>query len=264
MITNPEFLKTDQYKSSNNLNARIALHARFSTNNYGWQQWVFDHLILQEGERVFEAGCGSGSLWIDRCTQLPSGVAITLGDFSIGMLHAARQVLPACIDVSYCNTDIQALPLPSQAFDCAIANHMLYHVADIARGVAELGRVLKQHGRAIVATNGDGHLAELEQLIQEVEPSYTMESTRRFTLENGGSILEKVFKKVTLERYDDALWVTETIPLLDYIYSLWDVKKALREHRSQELADHIAQRIQRDGGIFIRKKPGLFICKLTN
>ncbi len=262
MISNPEFLKTDQYKSSHNLNARLALHARFSTNNYGWQQWVFDHLNLQENEKVVEAGCGSGSLWIDHCQRLPAGIAITLSDLSTGMLHTARQVLPTCTEFTYFNADILALPLRSGWFDCAIANHMLYHVPDIELGVGELARVLKPGGRAIVATNGAAHLKDLEKLLQDFEPGYVMESGSRFTLENGGQILEKVFPQVKMELYQDALWVTETIPLLEYIYSAWDAK-VLQEHPPQELADHISHRIQRDGGIYIRKKPGLFLCKLA-
>jgi ubiquinone/menaquinone biosynthesis C-methylase UbiE len=211
-----------------------------------------------------EAGCGSGSLWIDQCQHLPAGVAITLSDFSSGMLHAARQVLPTCIGFNYLNGDIQTLPLLSGWFDCAIANHMLYHVPDINSGVRELDRVLKKSGRAVVATNGTAAMEELEQLIQEIEPGYVMESTSRFTLENGRDFLEKVFPKVTLELYEDALWVTETIPLLDYICSLMNAKITLRKHPRQEYADHISKRIQRDGGIYIRKKPGLFICNYTH
>ena len=37
-----EYLLTHQYKNAQNLNARIQLHERFSTNKYGWQRWVFD------------------------------------------------------------------------------------------------------------------------------------------------------------------------------------------------------------------------------
>jgi hypothetical protein len=33
-FTNPEYLLTNQYKNAANLNARIQLHLRFSTNKY--------------------------------------------------------------------------------------------------------------------------------------------------------------------------------------------------------------------------------------
>src|SRR5258706_14749102 len=39
-----QYLTTDQYKDASNLNARILIHKRFSTNLYGWFNWVFDTL----------------------------------------------------------------------------------------------------------------------------------------------------------------------------------------------------------------------------
>ena len=41
-FTDQNYLKTDQYKDSSNLDARVAIHQRFSTNPYGWFNWVFD------------------------------------------------------------------------------------------------------------------------------------------------------------------------------------------------------------------------------
>jgi hypothetical protein len=38
-VSNQEYLLTRQYKDESNLNARIQLHARFSTNKYGWHRW---------------------------------------------------------------------------------------------------------------------------------------------------------------------------------------------------------------------------------
>ncbi len=37
-----EYLKKSQYKNADNLNARIYLHQRFSTNRNDWQDWVFE------------------------------------------------------------------------------------------------------------------------------------------------------------------------------------------------------------------------------
>ncbi|MEZ4710356.1 MAG: hypothetical protein R3A44_24340 [Caldilineaceae bacterium] len=39
------YLLNNQYKNASNLNKRIQLHARFSTNAYGWRPWVFDHAL---------------------------------------------------------------------------------------------------------------------------------------------------------------------------------------------------------------------------
>lgn len=259
LITDAEYLKADQYKTAGNLSARQALHARFSTNPYGWQRWVYDHLNLKVGEKVVEVGCGTARLWKDDPRPLPTGVMVALSDLSIGMLRAGRQDMPDSF-AGYAG-DMQAIPFKEGLFDCAIANHMLYHVPDIEQGVSEVARVLKPNGRALIATNGLIHLQELEKLIQEVLPGYNlMESTSRFGLDNGGKILRNHFTQVDLDLYEDALWITETRPLCEYISSLMGVKIALQPHLLEELAELIKLRIQRDGGIAIGKNSGLFIC----
>ena len=43
--------------------------------------------------------------------------------------------------------DIQNLPYQDASFDVVIANMMLYHVPDIARGLSEVRRVLRRDGR---------------------------------------------------------------------------------------------------------------------
>ncbi|HLQ30196.1 MAG TPA: hypothetical protein VK140_13265 [Ktedonobacteraceae bacterium] len=41
-----QYLLTKQYKNAANLNARIALHRRFSMNKYEFQRWVFDQFSI--------------------------------------------------------------------------------------------------------------------------------------------------------------------------------------------------------------------------
>jgi ubiquinone/menaquinone biosynthesis C-methylase UbiE len=64
--------------------------------------------------------------------------------------------------------DVQDLPFRSAAFDVVVANYVLHHVPDTGRAVAEMARVLRPGGVAVVACVGDGHLAELHQIRQEV------------------------------------------------------------------------------------------------
>jgi methylase of polypeptide subunit release factors len=81
-----------QYAKASNLNARLALHARFSTNPYGWFRWVFDRLLeLPSQARVLEVGCGSGGVWMANLARIPSEWEITLTDLSEGMIAEAKQ-----------------------------------------------------------------------------------------------------------------------------------------------------------------------------
>ena len=62
------------------------------------------------------------------------------------MLVSVQQHLAAQLPVAdYAVLDLQALPFPEACFDAVIANHMLYHVPDRPRALAEVQRVLKPH-----------------------------------------------------------------------------------------------------------------------
>ena len=88
-FTDQEYLKTDQYKDSSNLDARVAIHQRFSTNSYGWMNWVFDHLLtLPADAKILELGSGTGLLWKENANRIPSAWDITLSDLSAGMLDS--------------------------------------------------------------------------------------------------------------------------------------------------------------------------------
>ena len=194
-ITDQTYLKTQQYHSSANLEARIALHRDFGTNPYDWQLWVFDQLELQPGLQILEMGCGPASLWRGNLAgpgarRLPENTRITLGDLSTGMVSEARQNLEAAdrsaVHFGYLIADVQHLPFPDAQFDRLIANHMLYHVPDIQSAAREFKRTLKPGCPLFAATNGDAHMVELHQLCQEFDPGFSLlgSQVRRFSLEN--------------------------------------------------------------------------------
>ena len=93
-FTDKTYLQTDQYRDAGNLNARIAIHERFSTNPQGWFPWVWDILSALPAEaKVLELGCGSGALWSTCPERIPPGWSVTLSDFSAGMLDSAWRSL---------------------------------------------------------------------------------------------------------------------------------------------------------------------------
>ncbi len=56
--------------------------------------------------------------------------------------------------VQFKEIDAQSIPFEDETFDAVIANHMLYHVPDRPKAIAEIKRVLKPGGRLIATTIG--------------------------------------------------------------------------------------------------------------
>jgi ubiquinone/menaquinone biosynthesis C-methylase UbiE len=74
-----------------NLDARIVLHERFSTNLHPWMRWVFDQLDAPDCASILEVGCGAGALWTVNGERIPPEWSVTRVDQSAGMLED-RQV----------------------------------------------------------------------------------------------------------------------------------------------------------------------------
>ncbi|RIK31476.1 MAG: class I SAM-dependent methyltransferase [Anaerolineae bacterium] len=259
-FTDQNYLKTDQYKDSSNLDARVELHKRFSTNSYGWMNWVFDILLkLPADAKILELGCGPGYLWKENVSRIPAGWNITLSDLSSGMLDSAwRNLVVTGRAFQFKEIDAQAIPFADETFDAVIANHMLYHVPDRPKAIAEIKRVLKTGGRLFATTIGQDHLKEMASWIRQVSPGTDFVSFGSpFTLENGSEQLKPFFLQVTQTRYPDSLQVTEIKPIIGFILSTSHAKEVSRE-KMAELESELEQELKSKGKIFIQKDSGLF------
>jgi ubiquinone/menaquinone biosynthesis C-methylase UbiE len=259
-LTDQQYLKNDQYKDSTNLDARVALHKRFSTNPYGWMNWVFDHLLqLPEEANILELGCGPGYLWKENAHRIPSGWRITLSDLSAGMLDAAwRNLVVTGRAFQFKEIDAQSIPFEEETFDAVIANHMLYHVPDRPKAIAEIKRVLKPNGRLFATTFGKQHLKEISDWVRRVNPGTDFVSFgSSFTLENGLQQLQPFFSQAAFSRYPDHLQVTEVKPIIDFILSMSHAVGASHQELSK-LAHELEEELKEKGKIFIQKDSGLF------
>jgi len=154
--------------------------------------------------------------------------------------------------------DAQSIPFEDETFDAVIANHMLYHVPDRAKAIAEIKRVLKPGGRLIATTVGEDHMKEMMEWYRRVHVSKAWESfANPFTLENGPEQLKPFFPNVTLARYKDNLHVTELEPLIAYIRSGIRVIELSEEELSKLQVD-LEKELKEKGRVFISKDSGLF------
>ena len=261
-----------QYRDGSRLGARIALHGRFSTNGQSWQRWVFDRLDLPPESGILELGCGPGDLWAENLDRVPEGWSVTVTDASPGMLREARDRLGFDRRFAFRVVDAQEIPFEDRTFDAVVANGMLYHVPDRERAFSEIARVLKPGGTLYAATNGRGHMRETGWMKHVLNPTHPVDTaTERplgFDLENGAERLSPWFSDVALRRYEDALVVTETQPLVDYLLSGAAADAAERGSAADEFGRRVADltvRLERElasrGEIRITKDAGLFVAR---
>jgi len=254
----------EQYKTSANLDARSALHERFSTNPERWMRWVFDQFELpaHAPALVLELGCGPGWLWAENIARLPAAWDVTLSDQSPGMLGAARQNLGvhasrfrlACLDATN-------LPFNASVFEAVIANHMLYHVPKLNQTLAEIRRVLAPRGVLYAATNGIEHMRELRDLAQQFYPAWRPDDAihTAFSLQDTPKLLAH-FESVELRQRTNILAVTEGLPIAAYLLSSVRADEIV-QRRDQLLGFIEDKRLAAGGVINIHTKSGLFIAR---
>lgn len=259
-FTDQKYLLQDQYKDAGKLDARIAIHQRFSTNPQGWFNWIFDTLVKLSAEsKILELGCGSAEMWKECSSRIPSGWVNTLTDLSDGMLDAAwRNLVPLGRNFKFEQMDAQSISYADKTFDVVIANHMLYHVPDRERALTEIKRVLKDDGHLIATTVGKTHMQELYRFLNRVNINERPGMfSNPFTLENGFEQLNAVFSQVQKSQYVDNLQVTEIELLIAYIRSSIGALD-LSEDKLGRLKKDLKATLEKEGKISITKDSGLF------
>lgn len=220
--------RSRQYLTADKLKDRIALHEQFGDDQEDFHAWQFRQVQAPKDAKVLEVGCGSGRLWLVNAGRIPPGWELTLTDLSEGMLRETETNLTRVgLRAIYRQHSATALPYDDDAFDVMFANHMLYHVPDVPLALTEARRVLRHGGRFYAATNGEKHMAEavdvLEQLIEKVpELGGRRTDITPFSMESGEELLGEQFDEVRLFERRDQLLVTEPEPLIRYALSLID------------------------------------------
>lgn len=253
VINNGEKVK-EQYSKADGLNTRISIHEKYSTNKMGLGNWYFTVYKQEDGMRVLELGCGTGTMWMNHKDFIAKCSEVVLSDFSEAMLAKTESNLGSADNLSYKVVDIQNIPYEDEYFDMVIANYMLYHVPDIDKALSEVRRVLKKDGVFYAATSGENGI--METIVGWLGMPNAYKNT--FSLENGGEKLSKYFSKVEIERYIDSLEVTDIDDLMEYIYSGITFKNTCTLSRD-EVRNILEQ--HKEGGILkLPKDPGMFVA----
>ena len=136
---------------------------------------------------------------------------------------------------------------------------MLYHVPDIARGLAEVRRVLRRDGSFFCSTYGENGLGRfIDDAMADLGSHMVQKNS--FTLQNGEAQLRPFFSEVVRKDYIDELRVTDARDLADYIRSIQGVALG-KSADDDELMKRRKSR-EKDGVIRVPKEYGCFIARL--
>lgn len=123
---------SDTYDAT--LNPLVALDRRFT----------LAALEPRAGERVLDAGCGTGIHLAALCTARSQAVGL---DFSRGMLRVAQRRAP---HAALAQADLnRELPVRQRAFDAVLSALVSEHLGDIRRFFAEAFASLRRGGRLV-------------------------------------------------------------------------------------------------------------------
>lgn len=259
-LVTDDYLKNDQFKDSSKLARRANLLVKYGKGD--WFSWLAERAGFAGGQSVLDIGCGAGWFWQAVADSLPDRLDVTLADQSEGMVNEAlgraKQIKPL-MHSSGLVADVCAMRFADASFDRVLAFHMLYHAPDQPAALAEIARVLKPDGVALVSTNGVNHMATADRLRQSVFnlPDQPMIN---FTLENAPPLLEAVFGRVTLQTKSDLMRVTDPQDVLAYLTSFPPGDSA-SPAQIKKLEAAVSQAFGASGGVFeIPIETGVFIC----
>ncbi len=126
---------------------------------------------LQEGDRVLDVGCGTGTLAMTAKGKVgPRGTVYGIDPSAEMIARASKKIKKAGVEVIFKQAIVEALPFGDKYLDVVLSTLMLHHLPPKARGecAREIRRVLKPGGRVLVvdfesSDNNKGLLGHLHR-----------------------------------------------------------------------------------------------------
>lgn len=273
----PEIVR-QQYATDEKLRIRQEIHERYSFPQVHFAEWALNCIKWRGDEKLLDVGCGPGVYYQKLRQKFPEGIDYHGVDTSIGMLskHPAKSRNLALASA-------EDLPYLDHSFDVVMANHMLYHVANVEAAIAEFKRVLKPGGTLMVATNSIDSMPEMQVLMRRAivlltrHPASTVRppepTSNRFALENGTRALSREFYAVVRHDLPSKLIFKQVDPAIAYLESkrdsrepqlpddvVWEDVMMIMRQQVTQLINHLEElEINKLSGVLLATNNGSFI-----
>lgn len=138
-------------------------------------QPVLDAAALEPADRVLDVGCGTGFMLLAAAGHAAQVVGV---DVAPAMLAEARRRVDQAglTNVTLREGNAEALPFADERFDVVLTRLTLHHMANPARVLSEMHRVLRTGGRVVVCdiiASDDPAKADLHNRLERLrDPSH--------------------------------------------------------------------------------------------
>ncbi len=118
-----------------------------------WKRFTLELAAVHHGQRVLDLAGGTGDLAAGLARRVGARGRVVLADINGSMLQRGRDRLTdrgLVGNLDYVQANAEALPFPAASFDCITIAFGLRNVTDKAAALAEMHRVLRPGGQALI------------------------------------------------------------------------------------------------------------------
>ena len=120
-----------RYATATNLQTRISIHDKYSTNKMGFGNWIFSNYKIDPGMRVLELGC---DMWKNKEDLIRLCSRLTLSDFSKAMIAAAKSNIDDIIEYLYSLSSMTSITgIPKQAIKDILIAHSANGILNVPK-----------------------------------------------------------------------------------------------------------------------------------
>jgi ubiquinone/menaquinone biosynthesis C-methylase UbiE len=177
--TDREQLITSAYANDAPFMARLALQ-HYQQPARDFVAWALQHVTWTARTHILDCGCGNGRYLRHTIAHGATAHHMIGLDIAVGMLTSLRRRWLTDLPHRHVVVgDALHLPVPTNRCDLVYAMHMLYHVPDQQRAMAELRRVVRPGGTLIASTNSEHDKQELNTFFNAAITALAGHATER-------------------------------------------------------------------------------------